>query len=224
MKIIRILAVDDHKMTMVGYKSILENTDFKDYKVSMDMATSYALAKEIMEASVKEKQPFDILLLDIQLADPEEGKQLHTGEDIGVLARKISPSSKIVFMSSFSDSYRINSVLKNVNPEGYLVKTEINEEVLEELVETILTAPPYYTKKALVAIRNKMSNDIYLDENDKNLLYYLSIGLKSKDMVDHIALSVSAIQNRKRHLKEIFGVENENDYALIHQARQKGFI
>lgn len=224
MKTVKILAVDDHKMTMVGYKAILEYTDFKAYKVTMDMATSYALAIEKIEASVAENTPFDILMLDIQLSDSEEEEELFTGEDIGILARKISPSSKIVFMSSFSDSYRINSVLKNVNPEGYLVKTEINEEVLEEMVDSILTATPYYTKKALIAIRNKMSNDIYIDENDKNLLYYLSIGLKSKDMVAHIALSVSAIQNRKRHLKEVFGVENGNDYALIHQARQKGFI
>ena len=34
MEIVRILAVDDHEMTTLGYKFILEDTDFEGFKVS----------------------------------------------------------------------------------------------------------------------------------------------------------------------------------------------
>lgn len=223
MKTIRILAVDDHKMTLVGYKYILEDTKFPDFKIEMSMANTFNLGKEMILDSAKSNTYYDILLLDIQLSSVKEG-YARTGEDLGIYAREVSPDSKIVFLSSFSDNYRINSIMNTVNPEGYMVKTDINEDALREMVETVLTEPPYYTKKAMIAIRNKMSSDIYLDDNDKKLLYYLSIGTKTKDMIEYVSLSLPGIENRKRQLKEIFGVGKENDYALINAAREKGFI
>ena len=223
MKTIRILAVDDHKMTLVGYKYILEDTIFPDFKIEMSMANTFNLGKEMILDSAKSNTYYDILLLDIQLSSVKEG-YARTGEDLGIYAREVSPDSKIVFLSSFSDNYRINSIMNTVNPEGYMVKTDINEDALREMVETVLTEPPYYTKKAMIAIRNKMSSDVYLDDNDKKLLYYLSIGTKTKDMIEYVSLSLPGIENRKRQLKEIFGVGKENDYALINAAREKGFI
>jgi DNA-binding NarL/FixJ family response regulator len=223
MRTIRVLAVDDHKMTMLGYKFILEGTVFNGFNVTLDIENSFATGKAKILAASKAKEDYDILLLDIQLI-AEKGEIPYTGEDLGIFARKISPESKIVFMSSFSDNFRINSILKTVNPEGYMVKTEINEDTLKDMVEVVLTTPPYYSTKALVAIRNKISNDIFLDDTDKKILYYLSIGYKTKDMVPHVSLSISAIENRKRHLKDVFGVGKENDHALLHTAKEKGFI
>src|SRR5690606_11284336 len=178
MRTLNILAIDDHEMTMIGYKYILEGTEFKDFKVHLDTANTFELGKEKIEASAK-SFAYDIILLDIQLTAFGEGIP-HTGEELGILARKVVPESRIVFMSSFSDNYRINSILKTVNPEGYMVKTEIDDKSLEAMVNTVMTSPPYYTQKALVAIRKKKSNDITLDQNDKKILYPLSIGTKTK--------------------------------------------
>ena len=223
MNIIRMLAVDDHEMTTLGYKFILEDTDFDGYKVIMETAKSYEMALEKIDQSVK-AIPFDIILLDIQLSQGIDGPA-KTGEDIGIYARRVSPESKIVFMSSFSDNYRINSILNTVDPEGYMVKSEIDQMSLQAMVKTVLNSPPYYTQKALVAIRKKMANtDLNLDENDKKILYHLSIGTKTKDMVRYISLSLSGIANRKRHLKALFGVEKQNDQALVTESRNRGFI
>ncbi|UCD61740.1 MAG: response regulator transcription factor [Flavobacteriaceae bacterium] len=223
MKTVRILAVDDHEMTTLGYKFILEDTQFNDFKVLVDTAKSFDQTIEKIENSVN-SFAYDILLLDIQLAQPAEGPA-KTGEDIGIIARKVIPKTKIVFMSSFSDNYRINSILKTVDPEGYMVKTEIDQKSLQAMVQTVMTNPPYYTQKALAAIRKKMANDdIVLDEKDKKILHYLSIGTKTKDMVNHVSLSLPSIENRKRHLKAVFGVEKQNDQALITESRNRGFI
>ena len=222
MDIIRILAVDDHEMTTMGYKFILEDTEFEDFKVQMDTAKSYEESTQKIEEASR-GIPYDILLLDIQLANPTDGPA-KTGEDIGIFARKTSPASKIVYMSSFSDNYRINSIMQSVDPEGYMVKSEIDQQSLQAMVNTEITAPPYYTQKALVAIRKKMAQDISLDENDKKILYHLSIGTKTKDMVNFISLSLPGIENRKRQLKSLFGVEKQNDQALITASRNRGFI
>ncbi len=67
-------------------------------------------------------------------------------------------------------------------------------------------------------------DDIDLDEKDKQILYHLSKGTKNKDLEKYIRLSPSSIENRKRHLKTLFGTENENDLALILAAKNRGFI
>ncbi|AWX46344.1 hypothetical protein HME9304_03377 [Flagellimonas maritima] len=222
MKTLRILAIDDHEMTMLGYKFILERIVFDGYSIIVDTANTYDMGRKLIEESVNSFK-YDILFLDVQLFPPNED-QPHTGEDLGVLARRLVPETKIAFMSSFSDNYRINSILKSVDPDGYLVKTDIDPKTLEDAVKTITLNPPYYSSKALSAIRKKMTNDISLDEKDKKILYHLSIGTKNKDLENHIRLSPSSIENRKRHLKSLFGTENENDLALILAAKNRGFI
>ncbi|MBS9463068.1 response regulator transcription factor [Flagellimonas sp. 389] len=222
MKTLRILAIDDHEMTMLGYKFILERIVFEGHSIIVDTANTYEMGRKLIEDSVNSFK-YDILFLDVQLFPPNED-QPHTGEDLGVLARRLVPETKIAFMSSFSDNYRINSILKSVDPDGYLVKTDIDPKTLEDAVKTITLNPPYYSSKALSAIRKKMTNDISLDEKDKKILYHLSIGTKNKDLENHIRLSPSSIENRKRHLKSLFGTENENDLALILAAKNRGFI
>ncbi|MDC6364931.1 MULTISPECIES: response regulator transcription factor [Flavobacteriaceae] len=222
MKTLRILAIDDHEMTMLGYKFILENMVFDGYNIIVDTANKFEDGKKLIEDSVNSFQ-YDILLLDVQLYPPNE-EQPNNGEDLGLLARNLTPETKIVFMSSYGDNYRINSILKSVDPDGYLVKTDIDPQTLEDAIKTITLNPPYYSSKALAAIRKKMSNDIDLDEKDKQILYHLSKGTKNKDLEKFIRLSPSSIENRKRHLKVLFGTENQNDLALILAAKNRGFI
>ena len=222
MNTIRILAVDDHEMTTLGYKFILEDSEFDGYTVKVETAKTFEGAEQAIRHSVS-RIPFDIILLDIRLSAGNAGPE-KTGEDLGILAREISPGSRIVFMSSFSDNYRINSIMQSVNPEGYMVKSEIDQASLQAMVKTVLDCPPYYTQKALAAIRKKMANRVNLDEVDRKILYHISIGTKTKDLVQHISLSLPTIENRKRHIKSLFGIDKQNDQALISEARDRGFI
>jgi len=220
--LIRILAIDDHEMIVLGYKYTIEATKFENYSVLVNTAPGYELGKAEIESSSK-RLPYDIILLDISMF-PESAKEERGGEDLGLLAKKISPSSKIVFLSSFSDSYRINNILKTVNPDGYMVKSEVDERTLQDMVKTVLDKPPYYTAAALQAIRRKMANEDQIDERDKKILYLLSIGTKTKDISKTVAAASTTVENRKRQLKIILGVESGNDFALIEEARKRGFI
>ena len=222
MKTLRILAVDDHEMITTGYKYLLEAAEFENFKVKVETANTYETGKQKIEDSARSFK-YDLILMDIQLTETHIVEP-RSGEDLGILARKLVPDTKVVFMSSFSDNYRINSILKNVNPDGYMVKSEIDEKSLFAMVNGVITSPPYYSQKALAAIRKKVSQDFILDDNDKKILYHVSIGTRTKDMVDHINLSLAGIENRKRQLKVIFGVEKQNDMALITEAKIRGFI
>lgn len=220
--LVRILAVDDHEMIVLGYKYTLEATTFENFEVAVHTAPSFEEGRIEIESSAK-RLPYDIVMLDIQMF-PESAKDERSGEDLGLLVKKISPSSKVVFLSSFSDSYRINNILKNVNPDGYMVKSEVDQKTLQTMVRTVLDNPPYYTAAALQAIRRKMANEDQIDERDKSILYQLSIGTKTKDISTLVAAATTTVENRKRQLKIMLNVENGNDFALIEEARKRGFI
>lgn len=222
MNTVRILAVDDHEMTTLGYKYILEDSDFKDFNVKVEIAKSFQTGKDKIEFS-KRSIPYDIILLDIQLFSPES-KDPRTGIDLGMIARKEVPNSKVVFMSSYSDNYRINNIFKTVNPDGYMVKSEIDEMSLKTMVETVMNKPPYYTASALAAIRRKMANDIVIDDQDQKILYHLSQGIHTRDIAPLIGSANTTVEARKRQLKALFDVKNGNDLALIKEAKNRGFL
>ena len=180
METMSILAVDDHKMTVMGYKYILEDAEFDGFKVEMDIATTFDLAKQKIEQSAR-GQNYDLLLLDIQLT-PLNSKDSRTGEDLGILARSILKETQIVFMSSFSDALRIQSIFKSVSPDGYMVKSEIDERTLFEMIKTVKRRDLYYSASALVVMSKTMSQPFEVDENDKKILLALSRGTKTKDI------------------------------------------
>ena len=89
METLRILAIDDHEMTMLGYKFILEGIDLEGHHIIVDTATTYEAGKKLIEDSVHSFK-YDILFLDVQLFAPNE-EQPYTGEDMRILARNIVP-------------------------------------------------------------------------------------------------------------------------------------
>lgn len=222
MKTLKILAVDDHKMTVLGYKYILEEAIFDDIKVEIDIETKYELAKRRIENSAK-KNPYDILLLDIQLF-PSEAKDPRSGEDLGKLARELVPESKIVYMSSFGDAYRINSIFRSVNPDGYLIKSEIDENTLHQMVRNVSKGETYYSQGANSIMRKTMSHSYKVDDLDKIILYQLSIGSSVDVICDAVSLSTSAVESRKRQMKSVFEISGKNDFSLIEEARNRGYI
>ncbi|WP_282050005.1 histidine kinase [Maribacter aquivivus] len=222
MNTVRILAVDDHEMTALGYKYILEDSEFADFNVKVEIATSFEKGKTKIETS-KRAVPYDVILLDIQLFSPES-KDPRTGIDLGIVARNEVPNSKVVFMSSYSDNYRINNIFKTVNPDGYMVKSEIDEMSLKTMVENIVNESPYYTASALSAIRRRMSTNIVIDEQDQKILYHLSQGIHTRDIAPLIGSANTTVEARKRQLKALFDVKNGNDLALINEAKTRGFL
>jgi len=221
MRTLKILAVDDHQLILKGYKYTFADINPAKYNINLTTASSYLEAKQLIETNV-----YDVAFLDIQIEKPDaenlDGNK--TGENIGVLLREVSPKTKIIFQSSFSDSLRISNIFSTVNPDGYIVKTEVSDEVLEKALDNVLSGSTYYSRSAVDVFRKTMTNNIMINDDDKEILYRLSLGIKTKDLVDFVNLSVTSIETRKRKLKFIFDIENENDLALINEAKKRGFI
>jgi|SRR5690606_29255588 len=221
-KDIKILIVDDHPMIVEGYKNAILSMNLENYSFNIDIADNCDNGfQKIKKSSVT--HAYDLVLLDIKLP-PSKNHKLLSGEDIGLKIKQISPETKIIILTMFNNNFRIHNILRNIDPEGLLIKSDVNSDELIKAVETVIADPPYYSHTVTKLLRAQITNDFILDDMDRSILYHLSIGTKTKDLPNYIPLSLAAIEKRKRSLKEIFDVSSEGDKALIEKSKEKGFI
>ena len=223
-KIYNVLIVDDHPIIADAYKSAFDYISSEDEGVEFNITivnNSDDAIETITKASIT--NGIDIVFLDISLPPSSDGKIL-SGEDIGIKIRKIIPDCKIIIATTFNDNYRIQVILKNVNPDGFLIKNDVNKEELVTSIKSILAEAPYYSKSVLELFRKQSSIDYKLDKIDRQLLYEMSIGTKMKDLPKIIPMSMTGLEKRKKHLKVLFEVKENDDRELILKAKAKGFI
>lgn len=223
-KVFKVLLIDNEPSILEIYEialnrvSLLINNYTFEIKTAKDSET--AMQKIVLASK---SDGFDIIFLDIKLPPSDDGEIL-SGEDIGIKINELLPNSKIIISTSYDDNYRVQNLLKNVNPDGFLIKNDTNTEELVKAIKNVINAPPYYSISILKLLRKKISSDLLLDNIDRQLLYEMSIGTKMKDLPNIIPRSMAALEKRKRHLIEIFNVQENDDRGLILAAKEKGFI
>ena len=222
-KIIKILIVDDHPMIIEGYKNALLSINSDQITLNVDTADTCDSAFYKIKASASNSTHYDIVFLDIKLP-PSANGIIISGEDLGIKTKELTPETKVVILTMFNNNFRIHNILKNVNPDGFLVKSDVTSDELIRAFHVILNDPPYYSHTVTKLLRTRIINDVVLDDIDRNILFHLSKGVKTKNLIDHIPLSLAAIEKRKRQLKEIFQVEKKGDESLLEEARKTGFL
>ena len=224
-KKILVLIIDDHPLICDAYINALNLVEKENleiyFKVTLTHNCDDAFAK--IKKSSKRVLKYDLIFLDIKLP-PSKDKKILSGEDLGLSINELLPDSKIIVSTTYNDNYRIYSLMKNLNPDGLLIKNDITADELVNAIKLVLKSPPYYSSSVSQTVRNEMLNDLLLDKIDRRLLYELSIGTKMKDLPTAIPLSIAGLEKRKRNLKNIFSVSGLEDKDLINKAREKGFI
>lgn len=217
----RVLIVDDHPLIAKAYKETLQ-VIFENRTEELNVSLCKTIDECLIFMRNDKINDLDLVLLDIRLP-PSEHHKILSGEDLGIRIRK-SYDCKILISTTFNDNYRVYSILKSVNPDGFLIKNDLTEKELFQAITAILDDQPYYSKTVLELMRKEIHQDYFLDEMDRRILYELSVGTKMKDLPDLVPLSIAGIEKRKRNLKILFNVENEGDRGLILIAKEKGFL
>lgn len=218
MELIKILLVDDHHMILEGYLNVLSRVKFQNYYLKIETTDSCDIAYEKLQST-----NFDIIFLDISF--PLNNKnRISSGEDLGILIKREFPKLKIIILTVFEDSFRLLNLFSKLNPEGFLLKGETTSEELIRCLKKVLVSPPYYGSKISKLIHSGINQTFQIDKIDRIILHQLSLGTKTKDLTDHVHLSLRAIEDRKRKLKEIFGIAGKDNRALLDEARRSGYI
>ncbi|WP_053990897.1 response regulator [Mangrovimonas sp. TPBH4] len=222
MQQINILMVDDHPMIIEGYQNTLMATKNEDQVLLIDTANNCDTANELLQRSAKER-PYDVCFFDISLPSSADGT-ISSGEDLAKIARDVMPHSKIIILTMFNESYRIHNIIKEVEPDGFLIKSDLTSVELAEAFQHILVSPPYYSSTVNNYLKKTVTSDIYIDDINRKILHLLSQGIKTRSLKEYIDLSMSAIEKRKKQMKLLFSVEDGKDETLLKEARDKGFL
>lgn len=223
-KVFKVLLIDNHPLILEIYEIALNKASLliDNPAFEIDTAKNSEIAmQKIVSASASDG--YDIIFLDIKLPPSDDGEIL-SGEDIGIRINELLPNSKIIVSTTYNDNYRVQNILKNVNPDGFLIKNDIDTEELLMAIRNVIYDPPYYSKSVLKLLRKQITSEFLLDTIDRQLLYEMSISTKMIDLPNFIPLSKAALEKRKRHLSEIFNVQENGDRGLILVAKEKGFI
>jgi len=220
---IKILMVDDHPMIIEGYENTLQATK-KDHQIlNIDIATNCDEALTLINRSGHIEKPYDIFFFDISIPASFDGIY-KSGEDLAKYVKNIFPKSKIVILTMFNETYRVHSIIKNINPDGFLIKSDLTSSELASAFHAILNNPPFYSGTINNMIRRSLSSELSLDELNLKILHLLSLGIKTVNLKDHIDLSQSSIEKRKKYLKEVLNIEDGKDETLVRIAKEKGYL
>ncbi|MFI1773044.1 DNA-binding response regulator [Thalassobellus citreus] len=220
---IKILMIDDHPMIIEGYQNTLLFTKKENQELKIDIANNCDEAIALMDKSIENELPYNVLFVDISLPPSTDGK-MTSGEDLAGYARKNLPESKIIILTMFNEPFRIHNIIKTIDPEGFLIKSDLTSSELASAFQAVLNNPPFYSGTVNSFIRKAITSDIVVDEKNRKILHLLSQGVKTKNLASHLDISLSAVEKRKKHLREIFEVTDAQDETLLDEARKKGFI
>jgi two-component system, NarL family, response regulator NreC len=218
---IHILIVDDHAPIIEGYKSILTyNTS--GFNIETKQANSCESAYNMITKS-DFVTPFDLVFIDITLP-PFIEKNIHSGEDLVPHIKSHLPNSKIVILTSHTESLVLFRILNNCNPDGLLVKSDFTSDEFLTAFEVIVSGEKYYSKTITKLIKEVSDNSKILDYYNRQIIILLAQGVKTKNLHEHLHLSVSAIDKRKVAIKHFFGIEKGTDEDILREARKQGLI
>lgn len=217
MEKINILVVDDHPMTTDAYINLIKlHADNESFNFLR--ATDCYSAFRIIENEKKLNNGIGIALIDISIPEYAEEK-LFSGTDIAMLIREYFTDSKIIMLTMHTEPLILNRVLKNVLPEGFISKNDIDYETFPDIFKKIMTGENYFSPSISSSLQSFVKRMMDWDEFDTQILLLLEKGILTKDLPNYIDLSLSSIEKRKVNIKrEILG-QKGSDKELIEKCR-----
>lgn len=215
-----LLLVDDHPMVIDSYINVLSNHD---------VATSFTKANSCQDAYLKiteryvSQKAFDAAFLDISLP-PYADKQINTGLDLAKLIRSYFPLCKIILLTMHSESVIVNNAMLEINPEGFILKNDIDSNSFKEAYQVIMRGETFYTA-TIQKVRNEfLAEKLDFDAIDYQILGLLAQKVKTKDMPIQLNLSLSTIEKRKVHIKNVLLKEKGGSQEIVAAAKRIGLL
>lgn len=219
-----ILIIDDHQIIIDTYKRAINLVSdyFENIELIIYEASNCDEAMSILN-SMDNSIQLDLVILDINLPASSEYDILN-GECLGKIILEKFDGCRLLVCTAYNNNLRLVNILNNLNPDGFLIKADINFSDLVFAIRKIFDNESYYSKTIISLMRNKLNTEIILDKLDIDILSETSNGATMKELIEIIPLSRAGIEKRKRRIKVLFKINSNSDRDLVLIARKKGFI
>ena len=131
---------------------------------------------------------------------------------------------KIIFISGYLSKFNLSSIIKSINPEGLVEKSELDYNSIHVLFKEVIQGRFYKSEKVKRTIRKIVTNKIYFDSLNRKIILLISQGITTKNIPNYIPLTLSAIHKRKAAIKELLDINSGNDEDIIRESRKIGII
>lgn len=216
-KISNILVVDDHPMNTDAYINLIKSKQVPNETI-FHKAIDCHSAFRIIKQAEKTENPLDVTLIDINIPEYKEEKLL-SGTDIALLIRNAFPDCIIIMLTMHSEPLILFNVFKQVNPEGFISKNDIDFQMFPDLFFKIVNTENFYSQSINNAIQVLLRQTFKWDEFDTQILLFLEKGIQTKDLPQYINLSLSSIEKRKSELKRQILDQKASDKLLIERCK-----
>lgn len=217
-----ILIVDDHPITVDGYKTLL--TSIKSNKNAMyHLAYNCEEAYKKISSTKNNNETLDFAYLDISIPPYEEMK-IASGCDLAKIIRDYFPKCKIIILSMHKEPVWVDQILKAIKPEGFIAKTDLKPKNFSKIFLDIESNETVYSSAILEALKIMKLKNIVWGEYDSKILQLLEQGIKTINLPNYIPLCLSAIEKRKAFMKKQLLFNSGSDKELIDEAKKLGLL
>jgi len=219
--VVKILIIDDHPGMIEGYKAML---NLNKEKHAIEITEAYNCEEAYAIISNKNNSSFfDLILLDYSIP-PFPAQKLFNGEDLGVLIRKHMPDTKIIMITAHFDTIRLYNVVKKIQPNGLLVKSDYKPPHLIEAFEKVLDGEIYYTPLVTEKIKQPLFSKGLLDSLDRDIIVLLAEGFQIKSIASKMNVSEDTVKKRKSKIKDLLDIEKGGDEDILKVCRSLGLL
>lgn len=200
---IRILVVDDHKITRDGLCALIEKQ--KNMEIVGDTEDGR------MAVKLAQKLAPDVIVMDICM--PELN-----GIDAATQILKTSPQSKIIILSMYSDKRYVEGSLK-AGVSGYLLKNCAFDELVRA-IESVVVGQAYMSPQvANIVIKdyakklttNDTSTASELTSREREVLQLIAEGMTTEQIASRLFISIKTVSTHRRKIMEKLKLDNIAD-------------
>ncbi|WP_243699226.1 response regulator [Flavobacterium hiemivividum] len=220
---LNILIVDDHPMTVDSYINLLSDTDFQKKEPNFIKSYNCEDAYNKINFHLKQNTNIDLALLDISLP-PYKEFNINNGIDLALLIRKKISNCKIILLTMHSEPLTVDKIIKEINPAGFISKSDINFELFPIICKKILDGEMFRSRTIIESQRELFKRNINWDNHDNQILTLISQGVKTVNLPNYIPLSMSAIEKRKANIKDQLLKGKGSDKDLVAKAKKIGIL
>ncbi len=153
--------------------------------------------------------PLDVVLMDIHL--PEKN-----GIECITVLKPLCPEVQFLMCTSFEDTDSVFKALK-AGASGYLTKTTQPSKILDAIVEVYKGGSPMSSHIARKVVDSfyaapKENTELQkLSSREKEILDFLSQGLRYKEIADQLCLSIETVRTHIRNIYEKLQVNSRTE-------------
>ncbi|UPQ80666.1 response regulator transcription factor [Flavobacterium azooxidireducens] len=218
---IKILMIDDHPLILEGYKTTLAQNKLG---ITLTARTITSLEEGYnLSQNKTELAEYSICFIDRNMP-PFLQKDVENGEDLAVLLKATNPDLKIVILTSHDEPILLYELKNRLQPEGILVKSDLDYRSMQDAFQKIVEGHHYYSPVANQGFETIKKYLKDFDQTDRRIILLLSQGLRTKTLPESLDLSLSAINTRKKLIKDKLRVPHGDDEAIVKAARRMGLL